>query len=103
MNRLAYIAANLFVHVLAPYTGEMARQQVETKVYKISMAAESVPLLEALARLGIYGKSPPEIIRRFAEEGLERVVYKDHVLDTAGISVPGLVSKKTRGAVPRKK
>lgn len=74
----------------------MARRPVDTEIFKISMAGESVPLLEALAGLGIYGKTPPEVIRRLAEEGLERVVYKDKVLETAGIKVASLVSKRRR-------
>lgn len=81
----------------------MARRQVDSTIYKISMASESTPLLEALAGLGIYGKSPPEIIRRLAEEGLERVVFKDKVLETAGIHVASLVSKGRRRPPASKK
>lgn len=57
------------------------------------MSGESRPLLEALAALGIYGKTPSEVIRRLAEQGLEKVVFQDKVLQTAGYDVAELLKK----------
>lgn len=59
------------------------RSEVDTYTAKVTMAGEMRPLLEALAALGVFGATPAEVIRRFAEQGIRDAVFRDKMLESA--------------------
>lgn len=72
------------------YSAAMARRKVDTVIVKVALAAESAALLESLTQLGFYGKSPAEILRKFAENELERLVVKERILEVADRAVAAI-------------
>jgi hypothetical protein len=52
----------------------MARKEATTKVYKVTLSEGLHPFLEHLASIGIYGSTPTEVLRRFAEARIEDLI-----------------------------
>lgn len=80
----------------------MARPRASTRDYKISMSEEISPVIEALATLGLYGKTPSEVIRKMAESHLEKLLYHEQVLTKAGFDLPSLLSEGKRRSANKK-
>lgn len=72
----------------------MPRPASHTRDYKVAMSEEIVPLLEALTTLGLYGKTPSEVLRRMAEERMHQLVMVEGTLTKAGYDMPSLLKLK---------
>jgi len=72
----------------------MPRPTSNTHEYKVSMSEEIAPLLEALTTLGLYGKTPSEVLRKMAEAHIHQLVMVEGTLTKAGYDVPALLKIK---------
>ena len=72
----------------------VARPPSNTREYKVAMSDELAPMLEALTTLGLYGKTPSEVLRRMAEERIHQLVMVEGTLTKAGYDMPSLLKIK---------
>lgn len=72
----------------------MARPTSNTREFKVAMSEELVPILEALTTLGLYGKTPSEVLRKMAEAHIHQLVIQQDTLTKAGFNLPSLLKKK---------
>lgn len=72
----------------------MARPTSNTRDFKIAMSEEIVPILEALTTLGLYGKTPSEVLRKMAEAQIHHLVMVEGTLTKAGYDMPSLLKIK---------
>lgn len=71
----------------------MPRPPSNSHEYKISMSGELGPFLKAFTELGLYGKTPSEVLRKMAEAHIEHLVYEKQVLTKAGYDVSALLKQ----------
>ena len=62
----------------------MAFPKLPTKQIKVTLATDTIELLERLMRDANYGTSVPDVAKSLIEEGLRRVGVKKQSTDQAG-------------------